>query len=242
MYNIENNNFSMNLKFYRKSRNITLNELGDRIGKTKATVYKYEKGEIIPDILTVLEICNALNISISQLFPIDEMIENKNVDNPFFTNIVYMYYYTGNLLITSVLELTEENEPIKVKYYNGVKDIKKYAEDNSYEYEGILTCDKSIGYIELYNPATQRTVLEKIQISFLIPWSTKFEMTNFFIMGLTPNKNPIVKKGILSIHPITDFENFKDDLRITDDEIKEIKNSNNWILGNQNYNHFYYDK
>ena len=67
-------------------------------------------------------------------------------------------------------------------------------------------------------------------------------MTNFFIMGLTPNANPIVKKGILSTHSITNFENFNEDLKITDDEIKEIKKNNNWILNNKNYNHFYYDK
>ena len=38
-------------------------------------------------------------------------------------------------------------------------------------------------------------------------------------MGLTPNANPIVKKGILSTHSITNFENFNEDLKITDDEI-----------------------
>ena len=116
------------------------------------------------------------------------------------------------------------------------------AENNSYSYEGVLACDKVIGYIELSNTSTKSTLFEKIQISFLIPWSTNFEMTNFFILELTPNANPIVKKGISSIHPITNFENFNDDLKITEDEIKEIKKNNNWILNNKNYNHFYYDK
>lgn len=241
MYDLNNNIFASNIKFYRKSRNITMKQLGESIGKTKATVSKYENGEIIPDIITILEICNTLDISISQLFPTNKM-EHNNKYNPFSTNIVYMYYYTENLLVTSVIELIEDKNEIRVKYYNGVKDIEKYAENNSYSYEGVLTCDKAIGYIELSNTSTKSTLFEKIQISFLIPWSTNFEMTNFFILGLTPNANPIVKKGILSIHPITNFENFNDDLKITEDEIKEIKKNNNWILNNKNYNHFYYDK
>ena len=241
MYELNKDIFAANIKFYRKSRNIMMKQLGEIIGKTKATVAKYENGEIIPDILTVLEICNALDISISQLIPANKVIYN-NCYNPFLTDIIYMYYYTGSLLITSVMEIMEENNEIKVKYYNGVKDIEKYAENNSYSYEGTLTCDKAIGYIELSNISTHSTLFEKIQISFLIPWSTNFEMTNFFIMGLTPNANPVIKKGILSINPIKNFENFKDDLTITDEEIKDIKKSNNWVLNNKNYNHFYYDK
>ena len=241
MYDLKNNSFAANIKFYRKSRNITMKQLGEIIGKTKATVSKYENGEITPDIITILEICNALNISISQLFPTPKTKRNNSY-NPFSTNIIYMYYYTGNLLVTSVIELIEETDEIKVKYYNGVKDIEKYAENHSYSYEGVLTCDKYIGYIDVSNNSTNSTLFEKLQISFLIPWSSNFEMTNFFIMGLTPNANPIVKKGILSTHPITNFENFNEDLKITEDEIKEIKKNNNWILNNKNYNHFYYDK
>ena len=242
MYDIENNGFSEKMRFYRKSRNMTLEQLGNNISKTKATVAKYENGEIIPDSKTILEICNALNISISQLFIEKQSKIINKYKNPFPVNIIYMYYYTGNLLIKSVLELIENYNEINVKYYNGVKDINKYAQNNAYSYEGVLTCDKSIGYIELLNILTQNTLFEKVQILFPIPWTTKFEMTNFFIMGLTPNSNPIVKKGVLSIHPITNFDKFEDDLKITDDELEEIKKNNNWILSNKNYNHFYYDK
>lgn len=241
MYELNKDIFAANIKFYRKSRNIMMKQLGEIIGKTKATVAKYENGEIIPDILTVLEICNALDISISQLIPTNKVIYN-NCYNPFLTDNIYMYYYTGNLLITSVMEIMEENNEIKVKYYNGVKEIEKYAENSAYSYEGKLICDKSIGYIELFNTTTNNTVFEKIQISFFITWATKFEMTKFFIMGLTPNANPVIKKGILSTKPITNFKNFQDDLTITDEEIKNIKKSNNWVLDNKNYNHFYYDK
>ena len=242
MYNVGNNDFGEKMRFYRNTRNLTLEKMGLIINKTKATVSKYEKGEIIPDIKTVLEICNALNISVSQLFPEKQFASNTKQRNPFPSNVVYMYYYTENLFITSVIELIENCGEIKVKYYNGVKDIKTYAENSAYVYEGILTCDKSIGYIELNNMLTKNTLFEKVQILFSIPWTKEFEMTNFFIMGLTPNSNPIVKKGILSINPITNFEKFQEDLKITDEELKEIKRNNNWILNNKNYNHFYYDK
>ena len=43
MYDIENNGFSEKMKFYRKSRNMTLEELGKIINKTKATYQNMKK-------------------------------------------------------------------------------------------------------------------------------------------------------------------------------------------------------
>lgn len=243
MYDININSFCENLKLFRKSRQITLEMLGEKINKTKATVSKYEKGEIIPDFITVLEICNSLNISVSQLFPASQNELNKTLNrNPFSSNIIYMYYYTEKRLITSIIEIYEENNIMKVKYYNGVKDIIKYAENVSYEYEGILECDKTIGYINLRNINFQNTQLEKLQISFNISWSNDFEITNCFIIGLTPNSLPVVKKGILSINPIKNFEKFEEDLKITQEEMNKILYDNGWILYNKNFNHFFFDK
>ena len=242
MYEINQNIFGKNLKILRKSRNLTLDSLGDSINKTKATVSKYEKGEIIPDIATVLEICNVLDISISQLFPMNSKTRKHLSKNPFKTNVIYMYYYTENILITSILEICENNNNIEIKYFNGVKDIVKYANKASYIYEGFMECDKTIGYINLINKNSENTQLEKLQISFNIPWSNNFEITNFYILGLTPNSIPIVKKGILSSSPLNNFDNFKEDLKISKKELIKIQNDNGWILENQNYNHFFFDR
>ena len=242
MYDLNINVFCKNLQLYRKSRNITLEGLGKMINKSKATVSKYEKGDIVPDIITTLEICNALDISLSQLFPIATFNRSINFNNPFSTNLLYMYYYTENRLITSIIEISEENNKTYVKYFNGVKDINKYADNASYIYDGTLECDKIIGYINLINSNSQSTQLEKLQISFHIPWSNDFEITNFYILGLTPNSIPIVKKGIISIAPIKNFDNFIKNLKIAAEELLKIQDDNAWILQNKNYAHFFYDK
>lgn len=242
MYDINIETFGKNLKTLRKSRKLTLIDLGKKINKTKATISKYENCEIIPDIMTTLEICNALDISISQLFPSNFKTSRQISTNPFSTNVVYMYYYTEDKLILSIIEIFEDNDELKVKYFNGVKNIIKYAENTSYTYEGILQCDKTVGYINLVNIDSQNTQLEKLQISFNIPWSKDFEITNFYILGLTPNSIPIVKKGILSVSPIDNFDNFAQDLKISKNELLKIQQDNGWILENKNYNHFFYDK
>lgn len=241
MYDL-NNNFYELLNKYRKSRGVTLECLGNQIGKTKATVSKYEKGEIIPDIITILEICNYLKISLSQLFPQNiNNIKSKNI-SPFLSNKLYLYYYTENVLITSIIELHEENDTICATLYNGIKNINTYAEQTAYYYEGILECDKTVGYINLSNTVSQNTQLEKLQISFTIPWSKKIEITQFFILGLTPNSIPIVKKGILSISPIKNIEKYKEELKINNADLKRIQENNAWILENKNYSNFFFNK
>lgn len=241
MYNIKNNNFNKLLTQYRKSRALTLETLGSKIGKTKATVSKYERGEIVPDIITILEICNVLEINLSQLFPMENSSKKINSINPFSVDKLYLYYYTENILITSIIELKENNNEIQVKFYNGVKNIRLYAHETSYSYDGIMVCDKTIGYINLQNTCSQKTQLEKLQISFAIPWSNNIEFTNFFILGLTPNSVPIVKKGIMSIKPINHFEIFENDLKLNKDDITTIQKNNAWILETKNYSHFFLD-
>lgn len=240
MHDLKTVKFEELLKQYRKSRGLTLEDLGNKISKTKATVSKYENGEIIPDILTILDICNVLDISLSQLFPMKDDINHHSSLNPFKVNRLYLYYYTENIPITSILEIKEEANKILVRLYNGVKNVNTYADESSYYYEGILECDKTVGYLNLYNSKSQNTQLEKVQISFLIPWSKDFKITHFFIMGLTPNSNPIVKRGILSIDPIKNISDYKEILEITKDEFNDIKRENGWILENKNYDEFFF--
>lgn len=235
MYDLTLTTLGNNLKYYRKLRDFTLGELGQIIHKSRATISKYEKCEIIPDILTILEICNALNINLSQLLPISVQTSNSYIINPFQSDKLYLYYYTENKLILSILELQIEENSILTKFYNGVKNPNHYKTDSCYYYEGILQSDKIIGYINLSNPSSQTSLLEKLQISFNIPWSKNFQITNFFILGLTPNSLPVIKKGIMSTSPIKNLTAYKNDLRITKSDISNLQKDNCWILSTKNY-------
>ena len=242
MYDIDKINFGQRLREYRKTRELSLEDLGSKINKSKATISKYEANQIIPDVITVLKICNALEITISQLFPSFKIENSSNNKNPFSSNILYLYYYTDDMLITSVMELKEEKNMTYATLFNGIRNIKKYASENAYSYSGTLEADKTIGYFNLTNTASPDKIYEKIQISFNIPWFNKIEITNFFILGLTPNSAPIVKKGIISTSPIEDLNKFEEDLKISSYEIFKLQHNNGWILENKNYAHFFFDK
>ena len=44
MYDVDINDLGKRLREYRKAQNITIEELGNLIGKSKATVNRYETG------------------------------------------------------------------------------------------------------------------------------------------------------------------------------------------------------
>lgn len=55
------------IRKYRKAGKMTLQDLADAIHKSRATICKYENGEIAVDIETLYEISQVLQVSISQL-------------------------------------------------------------------------------------------------------------------------------------------------------------------------------
>ena len=93
MYEIDIINLGNKIKEYRKARNLSIQDLGDIIGKSKTTVNRYETGEIIPDIITVMEICNTLGIDLNDICDKDVHSLEKDVNNnPFDSDLLYLYY------------------------------------------------------------------------------------------------------------------------------------------------------
>ena len=89
---------------YRKMKKLTLQQLADSIHKSRATVSKYENGEITVDVQTLYEIATALDVSLSQLtdyHPEEEQdLSPAKLDfdgqSPYFkAEQLYFYFYDG---------------------------------------------------------------------------------------------------------------------------------------------------
>ena len=64
------------IRLYRKMKNMTIEVFAGLINKSKATVSKYENGDIAIDIETLFIIAQALDISVNQLIDYDKKIED----------------------------------------------------------------------------------------------------------------------------------------------------------------------
>ena len=91
------------IKMYRKVQKMTLQQLADRIHKSRATVSKYENGEISIDIETLYEISQALDVNINQLTsyrpPVEEpetaALTQAGKGAFFAAERLYFYFYEG---------------------------------------------------------------------------------------------------------------------------------------------------
>lgn len=242
IYKIEDINIGKKLQHYWKLTNKTLLEVGNYIHKSKATVSKYENNQIIPDAITLLELCNCLNIPISDFFP---LIKEKNTNssslfNPFETDKLFMYYYTDSKLMTSIIDISISDNHYNCKFYNGIKNTSTY-QNCAYYYEGIFEASKNTAYFTLHNSSHKNNRLERVQIVINIPWSDNIKVCKGLILGLTPNSLPIVKKIIISGFEIKDIHKYDDALIFSKEDVKKIYCDGALILENKNYDEFFFD-
>lgn len=221
---------------------MTLSEIGNSINKSKATISKYESNQIIPDIITLLELCNCLNVSINDFFSDikGETIHSNILFNPFETDKLFMYYYTDKKLMTSILEISNSDNSYKCKLYNGIKNISTYRHC-SYYYEGTFDANMTTAYFTLHNSSHKNNMLEKVQIVVNIPWSDNIKVCKGLILGLTPNSLPIVKKILISSFEINDIHKYDESLFFSKEDVKRIYYDGALIIENKNYDEFFFD-
>ena len=64
--------FAENLKSIRKERNLSQEELADKVGVTRQTINMIEKGNYNPSLNLCIAICRALNKTLDEIFWEDE--------------------------------------------------------------------------------------------------------------------------------------------------------------------------
>ena len=215
MYNL-NENIGKRIMEYRKLLKMTQEDLANKIGKSRPTVNKYELGTIIPDIETVLCICNALDIKIEQLCNYTELDGPEKNMNPFHTDVIYLYYISYNNLIESRIEISKGIGQTKVIMYNAItKDENDYA----YKYIGDLEVSNKIAYINLTGKDEGR--YEKVQIMIDLRL-TAHGTYGGSIMGTAKNNNACVKKCMFTTKKLVNKEEYDmcyKRVEITDEEI-----------------------
>lgn len=229
MYNINSNNFGEQLRKARKSKGISIAEIAKKLNKMETTVYKYERNVLMPDLQTVLEICNILDVGFDDLatrVKIEETKENSN--NPFNVNTLYLYYLGfNNRIVTFKLEIISEGGFQRVYF----KDITT----NNIFFVGTLESSHDIAYITMKNYYATNKKFEKVEIILNLKYSSD-EKYMGLINGTDDTTNePLTKKCLVSKikkESITeeDVKELKSRLKVTEKEIKDIEEKNCWNM------------
>ena len=142
--------------------------------------------------------------------------------------------------MTSIIDIYNENNIFKCRFFNGVKDINSYK-NCAYYYEGFVEADSTTVYFSLDNSYCEHNILEKVQIIVNLPWSSEINICKGLIVALTPNALPIVKKIIVSSSEIKDISKYDESLIFSKEDAKRIYYNNALVIENKNYDEFFFD-
>ena len=216
------------IRRYRKAGKMTLQDLADAIHKSRATICKYENGEISVDIETLYEISQVLQVSISQLTAyLPETVDEPSSapgrikKSPFFqARRLYFYFYDGRYQRTK----------------DGVIDIyEKKGEPGTYEatltifYTGrVLYSDMLIrfSFVNQYNP------LEEDLLYIFNPLELR-DFTMGLLCGISSaDLMPCAFKCVITLKPQEHTENFRHQLLFTKKDLKRLEQLNMLLVDN----------
>lgn len=216
------------IRLYRKLKGMTMDELAQKLHKSKASISKYESGQISIDIVTMFEIAEVLEINPNHLLDYPSKERNSSINNIFEkTEYLYVYHLHNKTINTSIIKLgiSTDNYQETTLFYK--IDKEPFLEQCDCVYHGKMYSYTSILSFVLRN---YHNPIENILLNFFIP-IRKTSLLTGMISGLNVNTlTPISYKVLLSSHPQSNTENLRKLLEIDHELFKEIKRKNAFTI------------
>jgi transcriptional regulator with XRE-family HTH domain len=216
------------IRHFRKSKGITLEELGEQINRSKSTMQKYEAGKIIIDIETFYEIAFALNVHPEQLlYSKSNLLMETDSSNPktLFkeSTTLYSYMYDGriNKLLRSLFIISNhpEHGRFPTAFYMNIPTFDKYMfAENTY-----------FGYSQHHDTFTSMflthssTEVENVSITILSTFQETTERLGM-MSGISFRPfMPVAFKMLFSKTPLKEDEELIKRLKINQNDIRMMK-------------------
>ena len=221
------------IKFYRKMKDLSLEQLASVIHKSKSTLSKYENGTIPIDVETLFDIAKALKIDLIQLtdYRYETSAASSLIKNPFGAhNELYIYYYDGRIknIVKSFLTTVynKNSNSIECSFYMDVPSFNEIDKCHFF-YVGVMNAFDLVTYLTLTNQANP---MERLGFCIL---NTFHYNTNTwgFMFGISYNPiAPFALKFLLSTKTLPEQELTAELLSFTHNELKLMKSLNMMLL------------
>lgn len=216
------------INIFRKKKGWTVQELGDAICKSKATVSKYEKGQISLDVDTLYDIAAALGVSPEQLLyytPEPEPVRQEDAVPSFFQGIrrLYMYTFDGrnNSLSRSLIEIggKQADNTYKVMMYMTYDDVSQYQHCEN-TYTGRMVHYDALTRLVFQN---RDTPMEQYTINMLASYlDAPYKWVLNYGLSSRPFM-PIAAKALITKKPAAETADFIKALHISKEDIRILK-------------------
>lgn len=223
------------IRLYRKMKNLTIEMFAGMIGKSKATVSKYENGDISIDIETLFSIAAALGISINQLVDYEDAAALRDGDSESMKRSAgkiryYLYFYDGrrSRIVKNVIEVQGDGED-GVYNANFYSDIEDYS--NCYNckflYHGIM---KKFDAFTNFNFENLNNKVEQLFLYGINSFSHNNKMIGMLSGLSTQPILPASFKCLLSTNILEENEEMKAQLVFSKEDIKQLKKMNMFVI------------
>jgi len=216
------------IRHFRSGRKMTLDELAAAIYKSRATVSKYEKGEIVIDIETLYAIADALHIHVDQLLynrPETATAAGHEIDPAFFRGLTrfYAYFYDGrsrtvNKSVCDILSRSELNQ-YKLLMYMNFRDYERYQNCEN-TYCGYIEHFDAVSIIEVVH---QTNPMEHGSVQILAPFMDSEEKWGLWNGISSRPLMPVALKMLFTKKPLRDDTALAERLKISKEDIRVLK-------------------
>lgn len=223
------------IRLYRKMKNMTIEVFAGLINKSKATVSKYENGDIAIDIETLFIIAQALDISVNQLIDYDKKIEDTEERaetgvKRYGKNRLYFYFYDGrrSRIVRNVIDVRSAGES-GTYHADLYADIEDYSNcyKCKYLYHGIMRRYDTFTNFHFEN---QNNKMERVFLYAINSFSPSGRMIGMFSGLSTQPMLPVSFKFLISPDMMEENEELIDILRFSKEDIRTIKKMNMFVV------------
>lgn len=215
--------FGQNLKKYRKMKELSQENIATTLGKTKATISKYENGDLLMTAEDIAKVCDELGIYSSDLFEQEyKNINKENSNNPFKSNRLYVYFYAYDYKTKKygkgkyILDIIERPDFVRVEFY--------IPGDNRIYLRGYMHADKSVAFISFENYEPNNARLEHSLMEINIVNGVNELMLGTYV-GTNYQYIPSIRKCYFSQKDIEFTDEMLKKLKPTENELKMLKDT-----------------
>ncbi|MBR0596437.1 helix-turn-helix domain-containing protein [Sinanaerobacter chloroacetimidivorans] len=215
------------IRSFRKLRGYTVQQLSDLINKSKATLSKYESGQIDIDIITMYDIAAALKIQVEQLLPLPtykKYVPNDKIP-AFFRDLsqfyIYMFDGRSRSLNRCVVDVLSQMTPdtFKIVMYLNSRDHEHY-QNCEFSYFGTMKHYDSLTHLILQN---QDSPIEQVIVTVMASFvNVDIKWGLFFGLSFRPLM-PCAEKALLSRSPLKEDEKLLKQLMVSKEDIRLLK-------------------
>lgn len=234
------------IRMYRKVRGMTLQQLADLIHKSRASVSKYETGEITLDIETLFDISKALQVNIGQLTDFSkeallppakdhqEAFSDTIGKSPFFqARRLYFYFYDGRYkrLKDGIIDIYEQKD--KPEIYGASLSISAVApsgRSSEVYYTGKVVYSDMLIRFSFVN---QYNALEEDLLYIFNPLDIR-DSTDGLLCGISSSDlMPCAFRCLVTLTPKEYTEEFRQKLLISRKELQRWQKLNMVLIDNR---------